>query len=49
MMKFNSRGEYEGGNFNALVIAGSRNSVLDDFVDKVERKDEEQKMKSLMT
>jgi hypothetical protein len=28
LLKFNSRGEYEGGNFNLLVMQESRQSTL---------------------
>jgi hypothetical protein len=32
MMKYNSRGEYEGGNFNALVMRNADETKLDEFV-----------------
>lgn len=38
-MKFNSRGEYEGGNFNALVTMKARQTLIHHFVENVEKKD----------
>jgi|694.fasta_scaffold82083_1 hypothetical protein len=31
-MKYNSRGEYEGGNFNALVMRNADSSQINQFV-----------------
>ena len=41
MMKFNSRGEYEGGNFTALVMRNANTERIDEFVSEVERKDKQ--------
>lgn len=38
-MKYNSRGEYEGGNFNALVMQNADSSQIDQFVSEIEEKD----------
>lgn len=34
-MKYNSRGEYEGGNFNALIMRNADESKIDEFVHEV--------------
>ena len=47
-MKYNSRGQYQGGNFNALVMRNADETKLDEFVNEIERKDKEKNISNHM-